>query len=475
MSATKKIDPGPRLSNFDVTVLIVGSGLVGAILLTILLGDRVGVRIARIAPQGEASSTARIAIQFNEAMNWETVTPRISLDPPLEGDVSWSGTTLRFRPASALTPGAQYTVNLQEGAESVDGRKLLEEVRFTFTVRSARVAYLAPSDGVPQNVWIADPADPASAAQITFSSSGVSTYDVSPDGTRLAFAERNTATGGSDMKLIDLESGVLQQITNCPDSDCDSPVWRPDGGIIAYHRTDFNSGLTDVGVGVTRVWLIDLSTTPPSTRPLFPDSQILGYSPIWSADGNRIAVFDNSRGGILVYDFRDGSTAFIATRSGGSDISISPDGASVVYPNLIIENNMARSHLQLADLTTNQISDLSSPAEPLDDATTAWSPDGRSLAIARRYLDDRFTLGKQLYLMNVDDRTVRPLVIDERYFSGYFSWDPQGERLVIQRFPQLTEDGQTNNDGRPEIWTYDVQSNTLVLVASNAYLPDWVP
>lgn len=463
------------LSRFDLMVSIVIVGLLAGIGLTVLLGDRVGVQIVRTAPGDAASSTSRIVIQFNEVMDWASVTERVNFAPPIEGVFSWTGTTLRFLPSTALTPGADYTVTLKANAQSVDGRKVLNDTVFAFSVRRPRVAYLMPANSVPQNVWIADPADPSTAEQVTFSPSGILNFDVSPDGTKIAFAERNSSTGTSDIKMIDLENDTLQQLTNCPDSDCNSPVWRPDGTMIAYHRIDLNSDLTGVGTSPTRVWLIDLSTTPATTRPLFPDSQILGYNPEWSADGNRIAVYDNNSQGILVYDFTNGVSTLIPTHNGGSDVSISPDGTKVVFPNLIIENASARSNLLMADLTTNQVAELSNPAEPLDDATTAWSPDGRYLAIARRYLDERFTRTRQIYLMDMQDRNVVPLVMDARYFNGFFSWDPQGTHLLIQRFPELTEDNQPNNEGTPEIWTYELDSEMLVKVATNAYLPRWVP
>lgn len=466
-----------RTSRFDILVALVMLALVGVILLVILLGDRVGVQIIRTAPDDVASSTTRVAIQFSEVMDWGSVVDRVSFVPALEGDFSWSGTTLRFRPAEALVPGAAYRVNLARGAESESGRELLADVTFDFRIRTPRVAFLLPSDSVPQNVWIADPQAEGSVQQVTFSPSGVLNFDVSPDGTRMAFAERNSETGTSDIKVLDLETGALQQVTNCPDADCNTPVWRPDGSMIAYQRIERNSDLESLGVSPTRIWLVDLSTAPATNRPLFSDSQILGYAPQWSANGQQIAIYDNRSMSIVIYNFTDDSLQAIPTRNGGSDVAFSPDGQRVVFPRLIIDEQSggARSTLQMADFGSNQIIDLTDPGDPVDDATSVWHPDGRYLALARRYLDNRYTRTRQLYLLDSETGNVEPLVTEERYFNGFFSWDPQGDQLVIQRFPELTSSGEPNSEGRPEVWTYNLETGDLIFVIENAYFPRWVP
>jgi Tol biopolymer transport system component len=245
--------------------------------------------------------------------------------------------------------------------------------------------------------------------------------------------------------------------------------------MIAYQRVDYNTGLETLGASPTRIWLIDLTTVPATTRPLFSDSQILGYAPQWSADGTRLALFDNNSLGVLVHDFTDNTTALIPTRAGGGDVSLSPDGTRVVFPRLIIEGSEARSNLQIADLASGEITDLTSPDERQDDTQSAWNPDGVRLALARRYLDERYTRTRQLYLLDTVTGDLTPLLEDPRYFNGFFSWNPPGTSLVIQRFPELTEDGQVNNHGRPEVWTYNVDTGALVRVAENAYLPRWVP
>jgi Tol biopolymer transport system component len=391
------------------------------------------------------------------------------------GSVTWNGALMSFRPAAALKSGATYAVLLASGGVSESGRQMLSAARYTFNVRSPRVAYLYPADNVPQNLWIADPADPTAAYQLTRSPSGIFDYAVSPDGSQIAFSERNTTTGTMDIKILDLDSGGIEQVTNCQDAECKTPTWRPDGQMIAYERIDYNTSLAQVGrASPTRIWLIDLSSKPATTRPMFSDSQILGYGLQWSADGQRVTVFDLNSQGILVYDFREDSTVVIPSKYGNPG-ELSPDGMRVIYPEVILGENETRSYLQIVDLTSQSITTLSTPDDPVDDDFARWSPDGSYLVIGRRYLDDRFTRGKQLYKINPLDGTIETLVEDPRYGNGFFSFDPGGSALVIQRFPDRVEFNDPNNLGLPEIWVLNLQSKTLLKVADNALLGRWVP
>jgi Tol biopolymer transport system component len=447
--------------------------IVAVIAATILLGDQVGVTLSSVGPLGTARSTSPIVIQFSETMNRDSVSERLQVEPGVRGDFSWSGSSMLFRPAQPLVPGKAYTVTLKRGATSQEGREVLSDYQFGFTVALPRVAWLAPADGAPQNIWMANQ-DGSDAKQVTFSPSGIYDFGVSPDGAQIAFAERNSNTGTSDLKLLDLATGGIRQLTNCVDADCTTPTWRPDGQLIAYERVDYNSDLNNVGTSPTRIWLIDLSSSPPTTRPLFSDLQILGYSAQWSDDGQRISVFNRDEG-ILVYDFKTDTTTAVPSMSGSSG-ALSDDGMRVVYPELqFTEDQQTRSYLKIADLTTQEIQPVTDPNEAVQDDRAEWRPGTNELAIARRYQDDRFTVGYQVYLLNLDNDQLTQLTDDPRYANAFFSWDPTGQQLLIQRFPQLDENGQTNSEGRPEIWVYDMKTKALTEVAVNVFHPRWVP
>lgn len=470
---TRPILPG--LSGFDRTIAYAILGVLLLIGFTLLLGDRVGVTLARVAPLGVARATSPIIIQFSDPMARDSVPDKLRIEPAVAGDFNWNGATLIFTPAHPLEPGVDYRVTLMPGAVSESGRPVLAEYRFSFSVRRPRVAYLAPADGTPLNVWAAEPGRPESTQQLTFTTDGVYDFAISPDGGSLAYSESNMVTDTEDIMLLDLETNAIRQLTNCADASCTNPTWRPDGRLIAYERIDYNTGLENVGPSPTRVWLLDPTTSPATTYPLFADTQILGYNPQWSADGERIAVFDRSSASIFIWDFGTETGIAVPSDSGTSG-ALSPDGQLLVFPEVrLVENEQTRTYLQVADLNANTIE----PLLPADDTgtvqTAVWNPDGTLLAVGQRFAGGPFNVGYQIILVNPDTDEMTPLTNDDRYTNGFFSWDAGGEQLVIQRLPLLDEQGQPDNLARPEIWTLDVRTGALTEVARNAFHPRWMP
>ncbi len=464
-----------RLTHFDRVVFGLIAALIGLIALVILLGDRVGVTVHRFAPEGIARSTSRIAVEFSEPMSQDSVAAHFSTAPEMDGEISWNGNTMIFTPSEPIAPGQAVSVLLAQGATSLGGRELLHDISFGFSVRTPQVAYLAPANTAPTNIWAADPADPTSARQLTFSPSGIYDFSVSPDGSMIAFSENNSETGTQDIKLLNLETGGLEQITNCVDSACTNPVWRPDGQMIAYERVELNSDMAAQGVGdsPTRVWTLDLSKRPVETRPLFSDLQQIGHSPRWSADGNRITVYDPAMGAILLYDFTTGDLEAIPSRAGSSG-AISPDGRQLLYPEIVLADGaMTHSYLRMVELDNNQVIPITDPPQATDDARAEWRPDGQQIAVSRR--DESLIRGYQIYLLDPETFEAQQMTDDPRYTNMFFLWDPTGQSLVIHRFPELDENMQPNMNGLPEIWTLNTQTGELIQVAENAWMPRWMP
>lgn len=343
------------------------------------------------------------------------------------------------------------------------------------------VAYLAPAYGGVQNVWVAPVNAPQAARQVTFAAYGVYDFGVSADGRFIAYAERQEPSGLHELKLLNMETRQITQLTQCErdEADCRTPRFRPNGDVLAYERVNTNLSLNrsgmNVGMGAIRIWLLDMTDPAYYTRPLAEDSQFVGHSPEWSVDGSTLVFYasDLANPGIMVYNFapREGERTlkFIPSQYGTTG-ALSPNGQQLVFPDLTRrDDGSIYTYLRLADLGALSFGDLTNPADPIDDTTAKFHPNGRQIVLERRYTDDRYTRGYQLYMLDVASREVTPLLVDDRYTHGFFAFNAAGDWLVLQRFPL---GGQA--DTSPEIWAYHLPSQRLQLVATNAFHPRWL-
>lgn len=332
--------------------------------------------------------------------------------------------------------------------------------------RALRAVFLSPADAYPRNVYLAD-LETGVATPLTDAAHGVEDFAPSPDGAQIAYTQNND-DGTADIWVVDVASGKARPLTGCARALCTAPAWHPDGTRIAYQRQEFSATPGDAA-RATRAWVVDVSTAQSAL--LFADAQLLGADPAWSPDGRRVAVYDARAGGIRVHNLLDGSSVLLSSEPGETGL-FAPDGERLVYP-VLVRGALGQefyAHLMLADLSAQTEASLSGePDAPLDDGFAAWSPDGTRLVVARRYLDERYTPGKQLYTLDVATGEATLLLVDAAYTHAAPQWDATGRFVLYQRFALAEADAQ------PEVWVLDTHTGEARLLAQNAFLPAWLP
>jgi eukaryotic-like serine/threonine-protein kinase len=146
---------------------------------------------------------------------------------------------------------------------------------------------------------------------------------LSPDGTKIAFTDRDPQTGSTDIWLIDLARGVLSRLTFNPDTDA-VPVWSPDGRRIAFASNrgatrDLYQSPTDGSGSDEPLLVIDGPQTPDDWSQdgkfLLFDTHPMDQSDIWMLPigGDRKPV------PVVVTPYKEGFAQF------------SPDGNWIAY------------------------------------------------------------------------------------------------------------------------------------------------
>lgn len=154
----------------------------------------------------------------------------------------------------------------------------------------------------------------------------------SPDGSQVAFSWNGPGQDNFDIYVTLVDGGGMARLTDDPAQDRE-PAWSPDGRTIAFLRGSLS------GPGAVGIYTI--SPLGGTERPLLMLDRPIRFGPLsWSPDSKQLAYSNSGRGA---------------------------------------EPGRIRS----VSVETGAVQDLTSPSPGVSDEQAAFSPDGRSLAIAR--------------------------------------------------------------------------------------------
>ena len=217
------------------------------------------------------SVRSTIALAFDAPIDPTSVAGSIRITPPVSGEIrvadlpddtqpvpsggptpAASGTVLLFVPSSPLASHTTYTVSLAPVVARLGNPSVVAAGRtWTFTTGQPtpsgqnQVAFLSARGGV-RNVWLMNP-DGTNTRQITTSLVPVSGYDVTADGSTIAWA----AGGAITVAGID---GSNERVVTQPGRFESAPTFTPDGHHLVVGRRDASGA--DLGY-----WLVPLPGT----------------------------------------------------------------------------------------------------------------------------------------------------------------------------------------------------------------------
>ena len=465
-----------QFGSLDRLVLLSSLVLAGLVIAVIAVGDRVGVRIQQSYPHVLALETSQISFRFSESMDRSSVADRFTSDPKVEGEVTWRRDRMVFQPRAKLNPGTEYRFTIRRGAQGQSGREVLEDYEITILVSDTVLLFKRPNDEGIDNIWAADPAEPETATQLTYSPAGIGEFAPSPDGRKIAFTERDATSGNFGLRLLDLDSGGLSTLTDSRQADAFNPTWHPDGTIVAFDRVE-RPGETTIRVPIPLVWAVDLFTTPPTERRLIASAEVPGYSPKWSSDGRRIAWGadspQSSGPGVFVYDFIAAEFDFYDTLLNTLQ-TFSNDGRQLAFPVTDSTAGGVETTLRIADVETGDARVIDLPGQPAGDNFLTWSQDDQTIALVVR---DRAggLPGPQTFLLDLATSELTSVMVSAAHDTTSVDWGPSGSQLAVGRTLRWAADGTVLAEPAEEVWVYDTATGESHLVQTDATSPKWLP
>jgi Tol biopolymer transport system component len=452
---------------------------VGIIVLLVLAGLISYAWIMRpevvgVYPEADTSDvavTSQVRINFSQPMNQTSVIRHLKINPAQAGEYVWDENSLIFTPDQTWPGGQEINVQLEDGGRALKPLTFpMRGKEWSFSTREALLAYLWPSDG-PSDIYALNPIT-GEIHQYTHQM-GVLEFTVNNAGNMIYFSCGN-ASGGADLYEIDLieetnaadNSYKPKKLLDCGSAQCRSPAISYDSKNLAFEHL-ISSPKGELGPAQIR----NLDLTDLNVKPIGQASHET-IQPAWSSTG-WLAFYDKT---IQAYEVINpkANVRFELINQTGQPGNWSPDGVFYLAPEIMYypatgDTETGISHLFQYGAQDGTSGDLSKE-DNVEDVEGVYSPDGKSIAFSRKYLDmERWSFGRQIWLMNPDGSGAHPItdMPDYNHYDLAWSWD--NHILAYVRF------NETNLYDPPELWMIEVNGSNPIQLVVGGYSPLWLP
>jgi hypothetical protein len=442
-----------------------------------------GLRIAGTVPHdGVAGVSTRspIAVVFDGPIEPASIAGALTITPPVAGDVqvvalpddtvaprpdaSPPGTVLLLQPSQPLAEHTTYTLRLDPVVArlgSPDQVAAARTWRFTTGQPTAsahnHVAYFS-SRGGSRDVWVMNP-DGSAPRQVTSGLAPVSGFDVTADGSRIAYAV------GGEVRTGPIDGSGETVVTQAGRFEY-APRFSPDGRSLLVGRREADG--SDAGW-----WLLPVDPTADAERQVLPS----GAPPLGST---AVSTDDLAAGdGFPVWAGRaafDPSGRWVAVTVATGEVRLvdleAPEDEAVVTTGLTAASapgwdSFRERFLVVAGLRGGPEglweirTDGEVNREGEASGSLAVAPAGSAVFLAE-------SSGGVPHVAIRRGTAVTPLTAGDDLADRWPGFSPDGRTVVFAR--------ARPDDGDPAgIWTVDVSGENLVAISTDGTFPRWLP
>jgi nickel/cobalt transporter (NicO) family protein len=335
------------------------------------------------------------------------------------------------------------------------------------------ILYIA-SDSAGHDQLFLMPNGSPTPVQYTQDADGITGYSISPDGKTILYSVFSIE-GGSSIWALQFDAagsvGSPQKVLDCPQAECNSPAWVPDGSKVAYERLENSTDSTTIPR--FSIWWLDLRTG--KTQPVFQDAAFPSTAPEFSPDGTWLSYISAASNTLVAFNLEDGRTLSVPL---GSQAAIpeswSPDGRALVYGNAADTGEPPPLHVKAYNLSTGAITDLGGSGNVTDFAAV-WSPDGKWIAIDRNVPDSNPSgSSNQVWLVKPDGTQAHVLLNEAGASYSGLSWSPDGHLLLYSRYT-LDSSAGTTGTGRFDVCSVDIATGKVTVLVPGGDIAHFLP
>ena len=447
--------------------------MVGLIVLFIGLGIGIWLlipRVMKIIPADKASDilpSASIQVTFNQKIDFQPGKEYFILDPPTPGETSYDNDTLTFSPLLKFPAGTIVNIKLSPEIKSTLGLRLLARPTWSFQVRHAWLLYLLDSD-TRTELYKIDPTGIDTSKLIDIPES-ITDYSVSFDGRTILYT--TTKNQDTDINWYDVPSGKSTLIYTCPSQECSTPILSKDQKYLAYVS---GSSPQHINPATSNTWILTLNGQKVVGQPIpASGNNHPSRDPSWSSNG-WLVYYDNADQANGFYNPSTGLREQFANDTGEIG-SWSPDGQEYLVPQIVYpasESNTTApysSRLVAFYPETGQQKEITRN-NTVEDVQPEYSPDGKYIAFARRYVIAQYwSPGRQLWFVRSDGNNARPMTDSEDNNHLDFAWSPDSAAIAYVRF------NTASLDQARELWVMDTKTGQAQIILIGAYRLEWLP
>jgi Tol biopolymer transport system component len=271
----------------------------------------------------------------------------------------------------------------------------------------------------------------------------------------------STFNGDSQVVLMDLQTGNVTSLTAGFAGEYYRPVWSPDGQRLAMREE------ISMGGGGIAMMDVRLEGGRPVGSPPVELYHGFGDGPTWSPDGNRVAfvsTHDTGHWTGYTVDLLGSAPMLIpGIPQNATDLAWSPDGAWIAFSAYDNPSEQIKDIYIIHPDGTGMTRLTDTP--DADEDGPAWSPDGLQIAYSGRSRGE--TVGtRDIYRMNADGSGIARVTSDPASELDP-AWSPDGTKIAF------TSTRHDANDGNYEIYIINTDGTGELRLTNNLTTDRW--